>query len=41
MCQGCECEHPERLESKPGECSPEQIFECHGIKQTEKNESKK
>ena len=24
------CEHPEKLEGKPGECSPEQIKECHG-----------
>ena len=24
------CEHPERLKGKPGECSPEQIKECHG-----------
>ena len=24
------CEHPEKLKSKPGECSPEQIKECHG-----------
>jgi hypothetical protein len=24
------CEHPERLKGKPGECSPEQIRECHG-----------
>jgi hypothetical protein len=25
-----ECEHPEKLKGKPGECSPEQIKECHG-----------
>jgi len=25
-----ECEHPERLKGKPGECSPQQIKECHG-----------
>jgi hypothetical protein len=26
-----ECEHPERLMGrKPGDCSPEQIRECHG-----------
>ncbi|MFW5982204.1 MAG: hypothetical protein ACOCQO_03240 [Halanaerobiaceae bacterium] len=25
-----DCEHPERLKGKPGECSPEQIKECHG-----------
>lgn len=24
------CQHPERLKGKPGECSPEQIKECHG-----------
>ena len=24
------CEHPEKLKGKPGECSPEQIEECHG-----------
>jgi hypothetical protein len=24
------CEHPEKLQGKPGECSPEQIKECHG-----------
>ena len=25
-----ECQHLERLKGKPGECSPEQIKECHG-----------
>jgi hypothetical protein len=25
-----ECEHPEKLKGKPGECSQEQIRECHG-----------
>ena len=24
------CEHPEKLKGKLGECSPEQIRECHG-----------
>jgi hypothetical protein len=24
------CTHPERLKGKPGECSAEQIKECHG-----------
>lgn len=24
------CEHPEKLKGKSGECSPEQIRECHG-----------
>ncbi len=25
-----QCEHPEKLKGKPGECSPEQIKDCHG-----------
>ena len=25
-----ECEHPEKLKGKPGECSQEQLKECHG-----------
>lgn len=25
-----ECEHPEKLKGKLGECSAEQIRECHG-----------
>lgn len=29
LCTYC-CEHPEKLKGKPGECSPEQIRECHG-----------
>ena len=24
------CTHPEKLVGKPGECTPEQIKECHG-----------
>ena len=28
-CKDC-CEHPEKLEGKPEECTPEQITECHG-----------
>jgi hypothetical protein len=24
------CEHPEKLKGKPGQCSPEQVKECHG-----------
>ncbi|MFC2018439.1 hypothetical protein ACFLU4_00570 [Chloroflexota bacterium] len=24
------CEHPEKLVGKPGECSSEQVKECHG-----------
>jgi len=23
------CEHPERLKTKPEECNPEQVRECH------------
>ncbi len=26
----CKCVHPEKLKGKPGECSPEQVEECHG-----------
>jgi ArsR family transcriptional regulator, arsenate/arsenite/antimonite-responsive transcriptional repressor len=29
MCKDC-CQQPVRLKGKPGECSPEQIKECHG-----------
>ena len=29
MCKG-QCDHPEKLQGKPGECIPEQIKECHG-----------
>lgn len=28
-CQDC-CQHPEHLQGKPQECTPEQIRECHG-----------
>ena len=24
------CCHPDKSKGKPGECSPEQIIECHG-----------
>ncbi len=24
------CQKPEKLEGKPGECSPEQVKRCHG-----------
>lgn len=24
------CQHPEKLKGKPGECTPEQVRECHG-----------
>ncbi|MBM7623174.1 hypothetical protein JOC26_000706 [Sporohalobacter salinus] len=30
MCDESKCEYPEKLEGKPGECSPEQIEKCHG-----------
>jgi len=30
MCNRKGCQHPEKLKGKPGECSPEQIRECHG-----------
>ena len=31
MCEGkSRCQKPEKLKGKPGECSPEQIRECHG-----------
>ena len=31
MCQeNCCCQFPEKLKTKPGECTPEQIKECHG-----------
>jgi hypothetical protein len=29
MCKS-KCEHPEKMKGKPGECTPEQIKECHG-----------
>ncbi len=29
MCKDC-CQQPDRLKGKPGECTPEQIRECHG-----------
>ena len=29
MCE-CNCQYPEKLKEKPGECTPEQIKECHG-----------
>jgi ArsR family transcriptional regulator len=30
MCCGPCCEKPGKLKGKPGECTPEQIRECHG-----------
>jgi ArsR family transcriptional regulator len=29
MCKD-DCQHPDRLKGKPGECTPQQIRECHG-----------
>jgi hypothetical protein len=29
-CKQNGCQRPEELIGKPGECSPEQIFKCHG-----------
>jgi DNA-binding transcriptional ArsR family regulator len=29
MCD-CKCQHPEKLKGNPGDCSLEQIKECHG-----------
>jgi hypothetical protein len=29
MCD-CKCQQPEKLKGKPGECTLEQIKECHG-----------
>ncbi|MFP4032707.1 MAG: ArsR/SmtB family transcription factor [Desulfococcaceae bacterium] len=29
MCRK-DCQHPEKLTSEPGKCTPEQIRECHG-----------
>jgi len=29
MCKDC-CEHPEKLEGRPEDCTPDQIKECHG-----------
>ncbi len=30
MCNPKGCEYPEKLKGEPGDCSPEQIRECHG-----------
>jgi len=31
MCKStCCCQHPEKLQKAPEDCSPEQIRECHG-----------
>ncbi len=42
MCQPGECQNPEKLKGVPGDCSAEQVFECHGvIKDEEKENSNK
>ena len=35
------CEHLDKLKGKPGECSPEQIKECHGDEKVHPCEEKK
>jgi ArsR family transcriptional regulator, arsenate/arsenite/antimonite-responsive transcriptional repressor len=40
MCKNC-CEQPDKLKTKPGECTPEQIKECHGDNQEHSCEDKK
>ena len=43
MCD-CKCQYPEKLKTKPEECTPEQIKECHGDEEhpcEEKKESTK
>lgn len=30
VCECKGCQQPAKLKGKPGECSPEQIRECHG-----------
>jgi hypothetical protein len=34
MCDCKGCRYPEKLKGKPGDCSPEQIRECHGDVET-------
>ncbi len=29
-CEKSKCQKPEQLKTKPEECTPEQIKECHG-----------
>ncbi|AEF93226.1 hypothetical protein Desca_0330 [Desulfotomaculum nigrificans CO-1-SRB] len=33
MCK-CTCQQPDKLKGKPGQCSPEQIKECHGSEES-------
>lgn len=39
MCK-CKCEHPEKLQGKPGQCSQQQIKECHGDQEKHSCENK-
>jgi ArsR family transcriptional regulator, arsenate/arsenite/antimonite-responsive transcriptional repressor len=40
MCKNC-CQQPDKLKTKPGECTPEQIKECHGDEKEHSCEDKK
>jgi len=40
MCKNC-CQQPDKLKTKPGECTPEQIKECHGDEKEHCCEDKK
>jgi ArsR family transcriptional regulator, arsenate/arsenite/antimonite-responsive transcriptional repressor len=40
MCKNC-CQQPDKLKTKPGECTPEQIKECHGDDKEHSCENKK
>ena len=40
MCKG-QCDHPEKLQNRPSECTPEQIKECHGDVKNHPCEEKK
>jgi DNA-binding transcriptional ArsR family regulator len=40
MCKDC-CQQPDRLKEKPGDCTPEQIKECHGDEKDHPCASKK
>jgi hypothetical protein len=32
-CNNCNCQHPDKREGKVGDCSAEQIKECHGTEE--------
>ncbi len=40
MCKNC-CQQPDKLKTKPGECTPDQIKECHGDEKEHCCEDKK